>query len=137
MSGSNPAARLGLAVELLEEALRLLDAAETVAAPLRESIDKAHGLLKSSPGHFENEDDAWSPPPPFDAALVRAMGGALGILATLLQRGGLTTVEDFGNMLGIYALVSGENSADEANILGCWAGIVGQISQKRIEDTAH
>lgn len=136
MSGSSPAARLGLAVKLLEEALRLLIAAETVAAPLRESIEKAHGLLKSSPAHFENEDDAWSPPP-LDAALVRAMGGALGILATLLQRGGLTTVEDFGNMLGIYALVSGENSAEEADILGCWAGIIGQISQKRIEDSAH
>lgn len=136
MSGSSPAARLGLAIELMEEALRLLVAADTVAEPLQEAIGNARRLLKPSMAGLENEDYARLPPP-LNAALVRAMGGALGILATLLQRGGLTTVEDFGNMLGVYAVVSGENSADEGDILGCWAGIIDQVSKKGIEDTAH
>lgn len=136
MSGSSPEARLGLAVDLMEEALRHAGSAEAVAALLRQAIIEARDLLLLLPIDpvFES---AGPTPMILDTAVVRAMGGVLGLLATLLQRGGLTTVEEFGKMLDIYAVVTAENCIDEGLIVGCWGGIVGQVSQQRHEDTAH
>jgi len=120
----------------MEEALRHAGSAEAVAALLRQAISEARDLLLLLP--IDPLFDSAGPTPMIlDTAVVRAMGGVLGLLATLLQRGGLTTVEEFGKMLDIYAVVTAENYVDEGLIVGCWGGIVGQISQQRHEDTAH
>src|SRR3546814_17607642 len=59
-----------------------------------------------------------------DPALVRAIGGALTVFATLMARKGIESLEETANLLGIYAVLTDEIEPDEALILGCWAGMM-------------
>src|SRR3546814_7858422 len=59
-----------------------------------------------------------------DPALVRAIGGALTVFATLMARKGIESLEETANLLGIYAVLTDEIAPDEALILGCWAGML-------------
>ena len=43
-----------------------------------------------------------------DAPLVRAMGGALSMFATLLARQGIVEASEVANLLGIYAVATSE-----------------------------
>jgi hypothetical protein len=42
-------------------------------------------------------------------------------LAGLLEGKGVSTVEETSNVLGIYAVITGETAPDEGLILACWA----------------
>src|SRR3546814_1767689 len=53
-----------------------------------------------------------------DPALVRAIGGALTVFATLMARKGIESLEETANLLGIYAVLTDEIAPDEALILG-------------------
>lgn len=78
---------------------------------------------------MDTGDDADSRPIAADPALVRAIGGALALFATLLARTGVAPVEEIANLLGIYAVVTGETERDEGLILGCWAGMLRDVAQ--------
>lgn len=54
-----------------------------------------------------------------DAALL-AQGKALALVAAMLQRGGVISVEEFGNILGLFAVTVGETEPDEGDILALW-----------------
>src|SRR3546814_6355198 len=43
-----------------------------------------------------------------DHALVRAIGGALTVFATLMARKGIESLEETANLLGIYAVLTDE-----------------------------
>lgn len=58
------------------------------------------------------------------AAALLAQGKALALVAAMLQRGGVISVEEFGNILGLFAVTVGETESDEGDILALWAGIV-------------
>ncbi len=68
-----------------------------------------------------------------DPAMVRAMGGALAVLAGLLEGKGVSTVEKTSNVLGIYAVITGETAPDEGLILACWAGMLRDAAQEKAE----
>ncbi|WP_257558083.1 hypothetical protein [Sphingobium sp. CFD-2] len=72
--------------------------------------------------------DSHDKPPP-DAALVRAMGGALSILTTLLARQGLLRVSDVSELFGVYAVATSEIDDAEGQILGCWAAMLRDVAQ--------
>lgn len=77
-----------------------------------------------------------NPPPEFDrlpkdAPLVRAMGGALSIFATLLARQGNVETEEVANLLGIYAVATSEVDNDEGMILGCWAAMIREVAEQQ------
>lgn len=55
-----------------------------------------------------------------DAALVRAMGGALSILATLLSRRGIVDMSE---------VATSETDETEGWILGCWAGMLRDVAE--------
>jgi len=63
-----------------------------------------------------------------DAALVRAMGGALSIFATLLSRRGIADMHEVANLLGIYAVATSETDETEGWILGCWAEMLRDVA---------
>ena len=65
--------------------------------------------------------------------MVRAMGGALAVLAGLLEGKGVSTVEETSNVLGIYAVITGETAPDEGLILACWAGMLRDAAQEKAE----
>lgn len=64
-----------------------------------------------------------------DPALVRAIGSALTVFATLMARKGIEPLEETANLLGIYAVLTDEIAPDEALILGCWAGMLRDAAQ--------
>lgn len=66
-----------------------------------------------------------------DPAMVRAMGGALAVLAGMLEGKGVASVEETSNVLGIYSVITGETAPDEGLILACWAGILRDAAQKK------
>jgi hypothetical protein len=56
--------------------------------------------------------------------LVRAMGGALTVLATLMARAGIAPLEETADLFGIYAVLTDEIDPDEGLILGFWASML-------------
>lgn len=66
---------------------------------------------------------------PEDGPIVRAMGGALSVFASLLERHGIADMSETANMLGMYAVVTSETDEAEGLILGCWAGMIGDLAE--------
>jgi hypothetical protein len=63
-----------------------------------------------------------------EQALVRATGGAILVIATMLQREGLLSVQELAGKLGIYGAISAETSREEGLMLSCWAGMLSDIA---------
>jgi hypothetical protein len=59
-----------------------------------------------------------------------AMCWALALVAAMLQRGGVISVDEFANILGIFAVTVGESEPDEGEILALWAGIVKESAEE-------
>ncbi|MDF0491632.1 hypothetical protein PX554_26335 [Sphingomonas sp. H39-1-10] len=57
----------------------------------------------------------------------------LAVLAGLLEGKGVSTVEETSNVLGIYAVITGETAPDEGLILACWAGMLRDAAQEKAE----
>lgn len=66
-----------------------------------------------------------------DAPLVRAMGGALSMFATLLARQGIAETGEVANLLGIYAVATSEVDNEEGMILGCWAAMIRDVAEQQ------
>lgn len=69
-----------------------------------------------------NETPADLPPPPSDGvncALTLATGQALALIATLIQRGGLYSAQEFGEVLS--SLARTQPDSDEKRILDLWS----------------
>jgi len=71
---------------------------------------------------------------PEHGPLVRAMGGALSLFATLLSRNGIIETGEVANLLGIFAVATGETDEAEGLILGCWAAMLRDLAEQ--QDTA-
>lgn len=48
-----------------------------------------------------------------DGPLVRAMGGALSLFATLLSRRGIVDTGEVANLLGVYAVATSETGTSQ------------------------
>jgi hypothetical protein len=59
-----------------------------------------------------------------DRGLIGAQGKALALVAAMLERGGVVTAQEFGDLLGIFAVTVAQDDADEGDILCVWAAIV-------------
>lgn len=66
-----------------------------------------------------------------DAPLVRAMGGALSMFATLLARQGIVEASEVANLLGIYAVATSEVDNEEGMILVCWAAMIRDVAEQQ------
>ena len=105
------------------------------APPPRESADPVLASIpKNGAGGGRGAKMPGGCPPPFDRAedgmadteqpdgvaadpaLLRAMGGALAVFATLMARKGIAPLDEIANLLGIYAVVTGETAPDEGLI---------------------
>jgi hypothetical protein len=65
---------------------------------------------------------------PEHGPLVRAMGGALSMFATLLSRNGSIETREVADLLGIYAVATSEVDKTEGLILGCWAAMLRDLA---------
>lgn len=123
------------AVALMREAIAMLDEAreQVAAVHLQMAIDVVERIPPMKPGD-ELPDERFGPSTSApqlaaDPALVRAIGGALAVFATLLARRGGSSVDEVADLLGIYALATQETSADEGLIIACWGAILRDVAE--------
>lgn len=131
----NPPDAIREAVVLMRAAMRSLDAARSnlngADAHLQMAIDAASGVAPLKRG-ARNADEAMSLDLlTVDKTLVRAMGGALALFATLLSRQGVVSSAEVGDLLGIFAFVTGEEDRTEGLILGCWAAMIRDLAARQ------
>jgi hypothetical protein len=80
--------------------------------------------------------DPESPPIAADPALVRAIGGALTVFATLMARKGIEPLEETANFLGIYAVLTAETAPAEGpdtRLLGGHPARRGARNKRRVD----
>lgn len=122
------------AIELMREAIILLDkAGEGLSAiHLQAAIDATgRGRSTGSEGETMGANGGAAPIEQLEAdpALVRAIGGALAVMATIMARQGSATVGEVARLLGIYAVVTKEASPQEGLIIACWSAILGDAAE--------
>lgn len=131
----NPPGAIHEAVTLMRAALRSLDAARIdlngADAHLQMAIDKASGITPLGKGTSIEDEAASLDLLKVDKTLVRAMGGALSLFATLLSRQGVVSSGEVGELLGIYAVVTSEEDKAEGMILGCWAAMLRDLAARQ------
>jgi len=117
------------AAGLIRVARSILDeAGETVsAAHLQAGLDALAGVEPAEPDEATLRQAAVAA----DPSIVRAMGGALTVIATLMERQGDTTVKEIGEILGLYANITDETASDEGLILAYWAGTLRDAAEGR------
>ncbi|WP_157084639.1 hypothetical protein [Sphingomonas pituitosa] len=122
------------ALALMREAIAMLDEAgeDRAAIHLQAAIDTAERKAPLKPGE-EIADETSAVPPrtdlPADPALVRAMGGALAVIASVMARQGDVSLDEIANLLGIYAAATHETSANEGLIIACWGAILRDVAE--------
>jgi len=112
------------AASLIRQALAILDESgeSTAAAYLQHALD----ILPEGP-----RDDVGAAKLRCHIPLIRAMGGALALVATLIARGGDVPLDEFSRLLGIYAVATSESDNDEGMVLAYWAGMVRDVAEAR------
>lgn len=61
---------------------------------------------------------------PHDPVLVRAMGGAMTILGTVLARSDLVELDELGRLFGLFATVSARDDPAMGTIVAGWGGMI-------------
>ena len=135
MTEPEPTPEVGRAIALMAEALELLGGAgehDTAAAHLQ----LAHDLVKGvQPGLIDDAlagaglDDLR-----MDRAAVRAVGGTLTVLASLLGRAGVVPMREFADILAIYATITSENDRPQGLLIGCWASVLREAADHCTKD---
>lgn len=117
------------AAGLMRVALSMLDeAGEAMAsAHLQAALDALAGVEPVEPDEGMLRQAAVAA----DPTLVRAMGGALAVIGTLMERPGSTSVQEISDMLGIYGAITAETANDEGLILSYWAATLRDVAQGR------
>lgn len=119
------------AIILMRAAMVMLEQADHAQAMLHlhSAIDAAkRPPFISTDG--DEPDDLW----PMDRPLTRAIGGALAIVGTLLQRQEICTVQELADVFKFYAVVSGERDDREGLYLACWANVLIEVANARLDE---
>ena len=135
MTEPEPKPEVGRAVALMAEALELLGSVsehDTATAHLQ----LAHDLVKGvKPGLI---DDALADAGPdelrMDPAAVRALGGTLTVLASVLGRAGVIPMRELADILAIYATITSESDRPQGLLIGCWASILREAADHCTKD---
>lgn len=118
------------AAGLMRVALAILDEVEggiSAAAHLQTALDMLADVEPVEPDEGLLRQAALAA----DPAIVRAMGGALAIIGTLMERKGPISVGEISDMLGIYGAITAEAASDEGLILSYWAATLRDVAQGR------
>lgn len=103
-------------------------------------LQLAHDIVaRSLPATSADEptaDEGGLPDLAPESVLVRSIGGALDVFATVMARGGIVPLDEIASVLGIYADVSSRTSVEEGWILGCWSATLREVAQTNNEKAA-
>lgn len=131
------------AILLMRETLALLDEAGemTAAAHLQMAHDIASRISPMQPGdELPDRPDLCGGEEMANLvanpALVKAIGGALAVLASLMAREGIASVREIAQQVGLYGVATAETAPDEGLILGCWGAMLREVARAQDEGTA-
>ncbi len=99
------------------------------AVHLQAAIDATERKAPLKPGEELPDEDLAASEFHSDPALVRAMGGALALIASVMARQGSISLHEIANLLGMYAGVTNETSANEGLILACWVAMLRDVAE--------
>lgn len=118
---------LARAAGLMRVALSILDEAgeASPAAYLQQALDALGGVEPAAPDSELLRQAAVAA----DPTMVRAIGGMLAVLCTVLGREKIASVEEISGILGVYAATTAESSGAEGLILGYWAAMLRDVGQ--------
>lgn len=123
------------AIQLMREAMSRLSPVNHAQAliHLERAIDTAERppSLNSEPADGSDEEL------PGDQSLARAVGGALAVIGTLLNKSGTVPIGEFADALGYYAVVSAEHDSREGIYLGCWAAMLRELADEHPKSGGH
>lgn len=116
---SKPPSELDRAINLMAEALHLLDdvGLDVPAGHLKLALDMAR---KVSSEDEEPEADILV----MDPRAVRALGGAFAVIGTVLARSNIVPMRELADILAIYAATTSESDPPQGLLIACWAGIL-------------
>lgn len=138
---SDPASKRHRAIVLMREALALLDEAkeDLAGCHLQAAIDTAERIAPANAGHSSLDErlNRTDTPPPADPVLIRAMGGALALLGTVIGKGEATSLSELSRLLGIYAAATHETSPDEGLVLACWGAMLRDVADAQQGGEGH
>lgn len=119
----------------MREAMRHLSSTDHAQAllHLERAIDTAERPPSSDPDALDASEDE----PPFDRSLARAIGGALAVIGTLLNKTGSVPIREFADALGVYSVVSAEHDRREGIYLGAWAAMLRELADERPQPGGH
>lgn len=115
------------AAGLMRAALAILDEAgeATPAALLQQALDALADGESGAPDSGLLQQAAIAA----DPTMVRAIGGALAVICTILGREKISSVEEISGILGVYAAKTAEQASAEGLILGYWAAMLRDVSE--------
>lgn len=117
------------ALALMAEALRLLDADgghATAASHLQLAYDLIRG--GASPRPDDGLATAGEDELAMDRTAVRALGGTLGVLASVLGRAGIIPMCELADILAIYATITSEDDRPQGLLIACWASMLREMA---------
>ena len=128
MSEPNP--ELARAIELMAEALRLLDECgqATAAAHLQQAHDVAvRGAAAVQEAEVDEAGDEADLA--LDRTAIRALGGTFAVLAAVLGRANVIPMRELADILAIYAATTGETDHRQGVLIACWANILREAAE--------
>lgn len=113
------------ALTLIAEALRLLDA-DGGHATAASHLQLAHDLIKGDASRQPDDSavTAGEDELAMDRTAVRALGGTLSVLASVLGREGVIPMRELGDLLAIYATITSESDRPQGLLIACWASMI-------------
>lgn len=123
------------AAGLMRVALAILDeaGAATPAALLQQALDALTDGESVVPDSALLQQAAIAA----DPTMVRAVGGALAVICTLLGREKISSVEEISSILGVYAAKTAEQASAEGLILGYWAAMLRDVGEALGQEDTH
>ncbi len=124
---TGPTSKRDRANTLMLDALTLLDdAGEFVAAA---HLEQAIAVL-DDPAPAEGGERAMPElVAPKDPAMARALGGALAVIGTVLHRSNVVEIDELARLLGIFAIITGENDPASGTLMAGWGGMMLELSE--------
>lgn len=124
---TGPTSKRDRANALMLDALSLLDdAGEFVAAA---HLEQAISVLDDPAPAERGERAIPELVPPKDPAMARALGGALAVIGTVLHRSNVVEIDELARLLGIFAIITGENDPASGTLMAGWGGMMLELSE--------
>lgn len=114
------------ALFLMRQALTSLRAAGQTASLLH--LGKAIEAAEKPASQADSDAIADPDIASIDQTILRAVGGAIAVIGTLLDRAGAVRISELAEAMSIFAVVTAERDEREGLYLGGWAALLDELA---------